>query len=168
MTEPRESPYELVGGNPMPRHLDPSECDLHVYLYRYMCSAEVADPVVGTVALAAAEIQDSVYGEGWGVGNFQVIEVADGVVHFVIERPDCESDYHVCYVPDGHDGSDQGAITQLQAEFNEILNSDTVGPDALIRDVQVHSRTTIDVETETHLGLHTQVTDGVARREEQP
>lgn len=51
-------------------------------------------------------------------------------------REDCEADYHECYAGDnGHDGSDEAAIKQVEGEITEALQSD-----AIIGNVRVEER----------------------------
>lgn len=63
------------------------------------------------------------YGDGQELAaSFDASSISlrdDGRWQLELRREDCETDYHECYVGDGHDGTDAGAIEQLENEMRE-------------------------------------------------
>lgn len=119
------------------------------FVYRYhvtLTSIIAALPAI-TAAVREGLFWDGAVTSGW----FFVVdkEPAPGSVkglwlwHMVIERPDCESDFHTCYSRNSmNDGSDPQAIQQLQGEIDEALRLNDAG-DPLIHNVTVRSRAAI-------------------------
>lgn len=137
--------YKLAEGAPHPEPITdcgPWGTDVgYAYCYRYHVTCTSTLPKLN---ILAAEFQDSIFFDGAvTAGFFRVVgsEPAPGkgwLWHIVLERPDCESDFHNCYAEGhGHDGGDEGAIAQLQGELDEALQDAEL---PLIENVKVVSR----------------------------
>lgn len=107
--------------------------------YAYRVSLDV-DPALSTDVDVATEVQQTIFDRGCVAGFFQVTGKGDdGRWRIILERPDCESDYHECVYDTGHDGSDKAAIEQLQAEVTEAEEWTELAP--LSSNYRVESRT---------------------------
>jgi hypothetical protein len=128
------------------------------FVYRYHVTFV---SIIAALPAAAAAVQEELFWDGAATcATFFVVdkepaqEPGTWLWHAVFERPDCESDYHTCYMDDSpNDGSDAAAIEQLQNEINEALRMDLAhtGPhlarmEPPIYNVTVHSRAAIPFE----------------------
>jgi hypothetical protein len=134
------------------------------FVYRYHVTFA---SIIAALPTAAAAVQEELFWDGAATcATFFVVdkepaqEPGTWLWHAVFERPDCESDYHTCYMDDSpNDGSDAAAIQQLQNEIDEaLMGAKGLRPvvrspagalarmEPLIYNVTVHSRAAIPFE----------------------
>ena len=117
--------YQLVKNRTQPLPID--DCDNRNYCYRYHVTllSMISDKqeIIDTLQQDMFDHGESPAAFFFIAGKEPAHEDVRGlwVWHAVFDRPDCESDFHVCYMDEGHVGHDKAAIAQLQGEIDEAM-----------------------------------------------